>query len=236
MIISFPTALYKSILPTENNPGNVTFTISSNDPPRPSITPYPLQVAEVVKPLPPKVYSPEERRVAMGDLIFSVSQGSLNLVSTGVKQFEVGQILDFTTESLPALNNLDVPDIIDLQQNTNRIDVAATGLTDNEIYNLELAARTQFNNLVAELNALKTGISDTQLAIQNNQRQLNENRKVRDAAILVTGSDPTIIEKLDKREADLLIQRDELAALSNVLTDDANKKYNELISLRELAR
>lgn len=235
MVINFPTALYESVLPGTGL-GNVTFTISSNDPPRPTITPYPLQVGEAVKSLPLKIYSPEERRVTMGNFIFSVSQGSLNMVSIGMKQFEIGQVLDFITETLPQLDNLNVPDTIDLQQNTNRMDVVATGLSDEEIINLESAARKQFEMLVSDLNALKTGIANVEMLILNNQRMTNENQKIRDAAILVTGSDSTVVEKLTKRETVLVLERDTLILLANTLTAEANQKYNELIKLRELVR
>ena len=72
IIIAFPTALYESILPGPLGPGNITFTISSNDPPRPPISPFPLQISDSIRHLPPKTNTPQERLVALGDFVFSV--------------------------------------------------------------------------------------------------------------------------------------------------------------------
>lgn len=234
MIISSPTAFYESVLPGPVGPGNITFTISSNNPPRPQIYPFPLQVSDSIRHLPPRTNTPEERLVALGDFVFSISAGSESQVSIGIKAFEVGQILDFEEEEIPDINQLNVPEVIELQQNTNRLDYVLAGLSENEINSLTSSARDKFNMVILDINSIKTLIADIEIGISDNQRSLNETRKIRDAAKVVGNKD--IFNKMTTRETDLINSRDQLIILMNEQTILAESRYNELLELKEVVR
>lgn len=238
MIIDSPTALYNSILPrADTDVGNVTFTISSNDPPRPATNSTPLSRGQSVRPLPPRIYDHQTRRTTFGELVFSVSSGTQSMAPMSTKAFEVGQILDFDEpEPLETIAVLNVPDTVDLQQNTNVLDFAAAGLTTDEASELQTSAAEQIATKINELNAIKTQISDNNTAIQDNQRLLNEIQKLINASTVVFGSDTTIPDKLVVRQQELQLERTNLINGTNVLTTEAQTKYAEILELKEVVR
>lgn len=240
MIIEFPTALYNTVLPQEpEDSESVTFTISSEDPPRDITATQELPIAEKLRPLPDKIFSQLELREVLGDFVFSISEGSQNDVGSGKKQFEVGQFIDFGVESeIDAINLSEVPEQIDLQQNTNILDLSEFGLTDQETKFLSKQAESKMNELVIELNDIKSNVKDNEVAIVENQKSINEVRKTIKAVevILDDSEGNELLEKLRQSEADLVTQRDALIADINELNDLAKIKFQELLDTRELVR
>ena len=244
MIIGFPTALYEPALPQEpQNSGNVTFIISSTNPPRSDDVLFQLLRSEELRQLPERIFTREQRRTNYGDFVFDISFGTQSVTGDGRKAFEVGQLLDFDDiEDPEALTTLEVPETVELQQNTNVLDLESLGLTEEESDLLISGATTKFGETVESLNNLKTQINDTQIGIADNQRLINETRKARDAAkVVFEGStDITagneIIDKLDIKESELLLERETLIALLEVLTDQANEIYNEILDVKEVVR
>lgn len=240
MIVSAPTALYQSILPkVETDIISVTWTISSNNPPRPKTTVPVISPAVENQALPPKIYDSEERRAAVGELVFGVSSGTQSQVGSGMKMFEVGQILEFEpVDSGLVVEDLLVPAVVDVQQNTNILDLSEVGLTQDEIDSLSLAARQVFDQLVGELNATMTESNDVKIKISDNQRLLNETQKIISASnVVFAGStNNPLLAKLREREQQLLFEREEFVARYNVLTVTAQNKYNQIINLKELVR
>lgn len=238
MIIDFPTALYLPILPqSQSDKGNFTFTISSNDPPRPEVIPFPLQRGEATKPLPDKVFSMEDRLSTLGDFVFAMSVGTQTGVGVGNKAYEVGELLDFEEpEETTEISTLNVPEIVDLQQNTNVIDYESAGLTEEEAELVSSSARRELDIVIANLNQLKTQIADEELKIQDNQRLLNEVRKIKDATAALSLTDSTILDKLTVKENELLKERDELITLTNSLITQADQEYRNLLEIKEVAR
>ena len=238
MIIDTPTALYSSVLPTFDGVGNVTFTISSYDPPRPVISPTPLTRGQSVRSLPPKIYDPLTRRTAFGELVFSVSSGSQTIIPASTKAFEVGQILDFddVPEDIPTVAVLNVPDTIDLQQNTNVLDYEAAGLTPDEVQSIQDTAQLQMTAKVDDINALKTQIMDYQTQIQDNQRSLNEIQKLIDATTVLFGTDTSIPDKLLAKQQELQVTRLALISSANQLIALAQVEYNQLLEIKEVVR
>lgn len=244
MIISAPTALYDSLLP--QNPedgGDVIFTISSNDPPRSSNTLFQLLRSEELLTLPAKTITKKERRGRLGDLIFTVNVGSQNFVGSGTKSFEVGQLLDFDdVVEDTQVSTLFVPDVLELQQNTNKLNLESMGLSDDEITLLTDNAEKQLESSLGTYNTIKTDISDKEAEISSNQKLINETRKAKEAAqtVFSVSTDLTsgniIIDKLDQKEEELLLERDMLLAQLNELRDNANEIYEEILHIREIVR
>lgn len=242
MIIDFPTALYNSVLPmAADDPGNITYTISSNDPPRATDPTAELPIAEQLRPLPDKIFTRKEFRDALGEFVFSVSEASLTDIGSGKKQFEVGQLLDFGEfADVEGLTVTEVPTPVDLQQNTNILELGDFGLTQEEINSLTDQAESKFNDLIEELNAIRTEINNNEARILENQKSINEVRKTIKAARVVldvsTGSSNDIIDKLIESEEELVEERDALITETNELNVLAKAKYQELLDTRELVR
>jgi len=236
MIIDAPTALYLPLLPKSfNDSGNFTFTISSNDPVLPTTSGSPLLLGGLRIPIPPRHLTYDERKTALGDFIFSVSSGSAINVGSSKKSYEVGQVLEFTeSDDLSVLNQEEVPDIIDIQHNTNVLDLSAAGLSDDEIDEINNSARLEFDKLTNELNALKTKIIKDKLNITENEKNFNEVKKIR-MSVEVLGN-TVIVGKLKVKELELSNQKTELI---NIYNDDvalSSVKYGRLIELKEIVR
>lgn len=236
MIISAPTALYDSILPQQPEvAGNITWTISSNDPPRPDIVVPIISQIETMKPLPPLPFNPSERPINTGAFVFSLNSSTSKNAGSGKKLFEVGQTLEFTEEVPPTVTTKKTPDIIDLQQNTNILDIEDVGLSQEEVVDISIDARTRFNYLTDQINVLTADINILKIEISNNQKSMNEVIKIKNAAILLYG-DNSVVQKLILKEEGLLMQRDELIAQVDAKNLEVDAKYNELQAIRELVR
>ena len=237
MIIHYPTALYEAILPTLTSVGNVTFTISSNDPPRGVTIVPPLQSSGSGKALPSRTINSETRRAALGGLFFVVASGTAYGVSDSKKAYEVGQLLDFSdaSDNPPALNTALVPVTIELQQNTNVLDLTSIGLSTDEINSLTVNARSMLDISISQFNDAQTTIQQLGNLIQDNQRSLNELYKVEAAASIVL-NDPVTMKKIEDKKQQLLAERTQLANSYNVETTNAQAIYTNILSIKEVVR
>jgi hypothetical protein len=244
MIIGFPTALYTANIPQEaSESGNITFTISSEDPPRSTETFFQLLRSEEIRGLPPRIYDSITRRLTFDQLIFAVSTGTQRKAGVGTKAYEVGQLLDFDDVQAPDdIDTLNVPDVVELQQNTNLLNYTELGLTNEQVEELLLGANERFNREVASLNITKSAIADKESDIRDNQRLLNETRKALDAsrAVFSDTTDVTsgnqIIEQLETKQLQLENIRVTLVDELNTLTIQANEIYNRILDLKEVVR
>jgi len=244
MIIEFPTALYNAVLPEDANDNqNITFLISSTDPPRSEKTFFQLLYSEELKNLPSKIHNDNRRRANLGEFIFNVSFASQSNTINGAKMFESGQLLEFPdVESIDGINVLEVPDRVEVQQNNNVLDLESVGLNENESNDLIDQSETKFHKSISILNDLGMQVKDKKAAIQENQKLINETRKARDAALVVfsdtsTGvNDNEIVIKLNQKEQELISEKDDLISELNSLIDQANEIYGEVLRLREMVR
>lgn len=240
MIISAPTALYSTVLPKDIDDSiSVSWTISSQDPPRSTQTLFQLLRSEQLKELPPLIYSDKERRQSFGELIFKVMTSGQSDIGSGTKSYEVGQILEFDDVQEPSdIVDLNVPDRIELQQNTNILDLTSVGLSDEQSEQLVSFATEQFKESTIELNATYNMINVVRANIDANQKLVNETRKARDAAkvVFAASTDQQIVDILNNKEIQLLSERDVLISQLNQLTNDANEIYNRILDIREVVR
>jgi len=234
VIISFPTALYSNLIPGVGDTGNVTWLISSTDPPRSVQSFQQIPSAEFIRRRDPPVYNDQQRRAAMGDAVFSLSQGSQSVVGSAVKQFEVGQVLDFTGEELAEASQTAVPEMIDVQQNTNLLDLSALGLSEVEIKDVVQAAEEKKKKIEDEIVALLEKIDDVRVGINENQKRINEANKVLDAAVVV--EDAVVVSKMQIKITDLSAQRNALIATLNSYNADVKVKYDQLLQVIQLVR
>jgi hypothetical protein len=248
LIISAPTSLYSSLLPhSQQDVLDVIFTISSNDPPRPTVSLGELSRFEEIRELPNKIYDVSTREVLLGQLIFTVNDGTQNQAAMGMKLFEAGQVLTFgDSEEVPELNALEIPEPVDLQHDINYLDLGLAGLTEDEIKSLTSAARDKFYKLNANLNDVLTTINDMKADIQDNQKMLNEVRKAKEATQTLinvssvssgsAGVKEEILIKLETREKELTAQRETLIEQVNTLMAEAKLRYDEILKLKEVIK
>jgi len=238
MIISAPTALYLSILPkTPSDPGNITWTISSNDPPRITEVLFIVPQIEELRPLPPIIFDPAQRQVDTGDYVFNLSYTNKSMVGIGSKSYEAGQVLEFgDEEDVAAATILLVPDILDLQQNTNFLDPTAAGLTDDEASRLTVESRKKLNNTISSLNETLALIKQLEVSILDNQKSINETTKMYDASVSSLGPDDEITKKLSSRITALQSARTDLITSHDSANNNANNQYTQILSIKEMVR
>jgi hypothetical protein len=182
------------------------------------------------------IFNPACRELDVGEYIFNLSYTLATQAGTGRKQYEAGQLIDFTQETLPTISTLTVPDVVEIQQNTNIIDLSSLGLSDADIANLDTNARANMNNAIGDLNSIQALINTTEIAINDNQKLLNEVKKALNAAATLFGTGNSILDKLEDKQIVLLVERDALVAQLNIYIAQANAAYDVIQTLRELVR
>lgn len=235
MIISYPTALYKDEIPGVGDSGNVTWLISSTDPPRSDVNFIQLPLAETLRKRPPPEYTAHERRRRLGNLVFTLVEGAQGVAGSGKLQFEIGQIFDFDeTDDVPTATTALVPKQVDLQHNTNLLDLSSLGLTDAEIVAVTDQSEARKKVLEDEISILQSEIDDLQVAINENQKTINEANKVFDAVTIL--QDEALVKKLEQKIASLKSQRTVLIDQLNEANSAVAERYDELLSISQLVR
>jgi hypothetical protein len=237
MDIQFPTTLYESVLPADADDNtNITYTISSQDPPRQANTLIQLPKAEEIKPLPQRTIDALTNRDLVGEFLTALSFSNPNIASNSKRQFEIGQVLEFASETLPVLNNTFVPDETEFSQSTNILSDDLP-ITEEERANIHDLAAQQFNDLTDRLNSLKQSIANNKISISDAQKSINETRKaIGSLGVVLSDTDNEIINRLETSLSGLIEERDELVAETNALSVEAETAYDELLKVREFVR
>jgi len=236
MIISAPTALYSTLLPIGINVGNVTWNISSNDPPRSIEITALIPAAEELKPIPPLSFDPTARQLNTGQFIYNLSYTQKSQVGIGNKMFESGQVLDFEDQTAPETTLLSVPVTIDLQQDTNFIDISSMGLTEEQVDRLTIESRKKYNNSITALNSVIAYVNAVGVQISDNQKKINETQKTLNAAVVSLGADDEITVSLQDRLVLLESGRVSLVAEYDLNVGLANNLYDQVLKIKELVR
>ena len=236
MIIAYPTGLYVSVLPkSPSDPGPVSWTISSNDPPRMKDTTIQLISFNRLQAPQPKSITPYELSTYLGDFIFNISTANANNTAIGSKIYEPGQLLDFGDAQDINVANPAVPPVIELQQNTNLIDYAALGLTPGQVTSFLQSANQKFLDLVSSINSAFANIQNVQNSIMDNNKLLSEVTKALGSAKVVYGSG-IIIDALTAKQTEITSLIASLTSELDVLNTNYAGLYNELLALREVIR
>jgi hypothetical protein len=238
MIIRVPTGLYDTILPKkEEDNTSVTFTISTDEPPRSEEVFQELPIAEAIRPRVPPDIDDQLRRETVGELIFTVTEASQTISGSAKKTFEVGEILSFEEEVSPT-SVTQTPRMVEIRHDTNLLDLEAVGLSTAEILILTELSEQRKSELEIELLDLTSQIEDTKVRIRENQKNINETEKTISAVkVIADGSEPTeILEKLEARLVDLKSERSTLTSQLSALDVAAVKKRDELLQVSQLVR
>lgn len=244
MIIVAPTGLYKSILPKNSESGNITYTVSSQDPPRTNVTVLQLPVVEEFKPAPDEIFDEDTRRSVFGEQILTLSQGSRSNPGSNSKTFEVGEILNFEDNPpIEEINTLRAPDDIEIRHDTNLLDLEGIGLSEEEIFDLELLSQQKLRSLQQLYSDKRTDISDLDAEIGENQKKINETnktikavRELFDIPDSVLEFDNDIFTKLNASLIELEEDRDQLIADRNASGTELEDLQKSIVRVSELVR
>jgi hypothetical protein len=241
MIINYPTGLYTAILPRgPSDAGNVTFTISSEQPPRTSLLFPKLPAGVSGRQRNPRAISQLTRRADMAALVFTVNQVSRVVTGTAIRQYEVGQLLDFGDSSEPrTLDPNPAGSGSEIRHDTGLLDYARLGFTDAQQLVVETEAQTIFRRQQQELADYRQLYSDLQVQIQENQKLLSETVKALNALTAMGSTDPTIAEmitELTARRGTLNGERGGLVNQANEVARSAAAAQQQLLDLAQVVR
>jgi chromosome segregation ATPase len=169
-------------------------------------------------------------------LIFTLVDAKRTLPGSNRKTFEVGEFLNFEDEELTLPDPKAVPNQVDLQHNTNLLDLSDAGLSEDEIEDLNQKSATKKKELENQFASLQAQVSDKQIEISENQKRLNETRKLISAVSEIVASDDDLLVRLQDREEDLLAERDTLIVSTNDLNTQSKQVLDSLINVSEIVR
>lgn len=205
MIIRYPSGLYTSVLPKKpSDGGNVTFLISSTDPPRSLLQFLQIPIGISHRTRDELVYTKQERRGTLGELVFSISKSNASVVGSGKKQYEVGEVLEFDTTAQISVTPMLVPEITQIRHDTNLLDYSGLGISADELLNIERAAQSAMNRLETELNAARQNRSNAEVDISKNQKSINETIKAISALETLSEIDGSVVPVIDKLRSNLI--------------------------------
>lgn len=236
MIIKYPTGYYRTILPKEGESGNVTYTISSNQPPRASLVfpklPAPLSTGKSFS-----AYTQAQRRAAVGQLIYTSTSNTQNEPTSSVLRYESGQLLDFNTNPNVPVVSVDVSPLL-IRHDTNAIDLQSAGVDGKSI---EVSAATAIDKLTIEYKAISASLLSLSANLDSVQKSLNEAVRASSALsslLSVDNSQPIIdaFNAIQKRVVDLTNDKTNITSNINALNADLASKRNSIISLASLVR
>lgn len=222
-------------MPSPTDAGNITYTISNQDPPKSISVFLQLPRSEEIRKSPPRTYSKFEKRQFSSNLIFNITVPSLSTEGSGSKTFEIGQFLDFTNEveAQPDPYSLDS---IELRQDTNVVDYKKYGLSENEYSSIVSMAEKKMDEITNEINATGTRLNNNKENVSSNQSDINESTKLYNNVVLILSADSEQAKKIQIKidgyntyKIELLTERDNLLARMDSLRTD-------LSNVREVVR
>lgn len=236
MIIRYPTALYKSVIPDQpSDSGNVTFVISNTIPPRDE---------QVITRLPPAIERRKrsasqvtlaQRLSDLGPQIVTITRLDTVAIESNKKQFEWGQVLEFLETSAEPLDPMRVGDV-EIQHNTNKLDLDSLGLSDEEITKIQTDARTNLDLLYDQLKTAKSWRQTTEVALVENQKFQNETQKAIAAVEQLLLFDTSIQSTLDKLQLKLTELQDINAQLREDASTAASQAFELVDRIRDLSQ
>lgn len=241
MIIRFPTALYTSIIP--QNPqdgGNITYTISNEDPPRSFLVFSELPPSIELRQRPPRTLDPVTRREALDDRAFTSLTASPTSAGSNKKIVEIGQVLEFTDAPVADLVPMLVTDKNEFQHNTNLLDLSGLGISEDDINTINSSATELMKTLDDELNSLIIQRRNIEVALSENKKSQNENTKAIDALqVLIANGQSSlqpVFDELTEQGTTLAAEEADLIVQANQVSADATTKMNTIRELTQVVR
>jgi hypothetical protein len=160
-------------------------------------------------------------------------------IGSSKKQYEAGQVLEFVDAPLSDVQPMLVADVSELRHDTNILDLGTFGIDPLEYERLIVLASNQLADLNTALGVARQGRSDTDLAINENQKDQNEANKAIGALKQLVASDPSIQSILDMLKAKLVVLQQDMIMLvqkANAYADQASVLANQILAVAQLVR
>lgn len=235
MIISYPTGLYKDQIPQDTSEyGDVTFIISNNTPSTSGEEFILLPLAAKLQKRSSKVWSDDQRRLSMGDLVYTISSGSSAITGSSTKLYEVGQTLEFSDEDVTEVDNNIVPRSMVIQHNTNLLDLENLGLNQAEISKIESDSAAYQKRFTDQLNALQNSIEDNKETISDLQKSINECNKAMQALQII--GDTESYNKVEASKEEFESSQQELISTVNGQITEAATLRDKILAVSQLVR
>lgn len=229
MIIKYPTGLYKSRFAwltqvSDTMVHNITWYISSAEPPRLIDRFAQVTKTEDHESLPPKEHTYPQRRRDAGGLAFTIREASNTDTGSVAKQFEEGQVLE--SQDLASIEQIDIAssNIMEVRHDNNSLDLdklEPIGIDPESIVSKSEVAIRQYSE---QLNVTRSSVMDLELQITEIQKQINELEKIKNAVHLVEpGSEAAIDSAIAGLQSTLNIKAGEHDAKAAEVEDLKDK-------------
>lgn len=235
MIIKYPTGLYAPILPLDNEYGNITYTISTQAPPESVENFQQLPKDQAIRKLPPKVYDKNSVRQFLGNLVFDISIVAKSINGSGSKQYEIGQILDFSTAPSVSADPYNL-DSIELRQDTSVVDYVKFGLDIDEVSTLVNEAQLMLNDLSLQITQTGTLLARNDDQIRLNQSNINQAEKLLANIIAVLGATSSSAIKVNNKIDGYELEKTQLIATRATLQTSLDGLRDQQNIVREVVR
>lgn len=236
MIIRYPTGLYSKQIPQDpEDAGNVTFTISNEEPDIAAGNFIIYPIAEKLRKRSSRSYTDEQRRKNLGDLVYTVSTGGNTIEGRSTKLFEIGQILEFTDIEQESSDLNAVSDKLEIQHNTNVLDLSGLGLSEAEIAIISTNSAAVEKELENQLTALLDQIADTNAMITDTQKTINEANKAI-SALSVLGNSDDIIKKIEDKRNAAIVEQSTLMNEKDSLNQQLTQVRDQIYAISQLVR
>lgn len=220
MIIRYPTGLYNPFGRLSNF-DNVTWHISSEDPPRSNDVIIKIPIAEELKNLPGVAYERKQRREAFGELIFTINESNRTMTGSATKLYGEGDVLEFQNDDR---QDLVMPrgDRVESRHNLNDLDLSSVGLEADDIEQFNLSIYDKKSELERQFLDVRSEISDLETQIQEVQKHINETNKALNAV--------KVLED-DQLESKILDKRNQYQEQHDDLVNEHTSKSDDLASI-----
>jgi hypothetical protein len=183
--------------------------------------------------------SPIDTTKPDGQRVYTDNLAGPSSIGSAKKQFEVGQVLEFAVSQESTLKPMLVPDSLEVRHDTNILDLASLGVSQDDIEIINKSADTQFTTLNAELSVVIQDRMNIETAISENQKNINETKKAIDALVQLVQHDPSLQDVLDS----LRVKLAEFTAESIILVERANVQAalassleNQILAVAQMVR
>lgn len=236
MIINFPTGLYRTILPSKpEDRGNVTYTISNNQPPRTNLLFPKITRGIIDRKRKPRVIDLFDRRQTQGGLIFSVSSASRSNQGNNARIYEIGQVLEFSDAPVQTIEPMFVSPKSETRHDTNQFDYQALGLSEEEVNIINQQSLLTKELLTEQLNIARENRSNAEVEINTQQKIINDTTRNIDALqIIIDNSAETdpgvdaLVDKFTESRNKAFVARDKAKAEANLYAAEAAELQDKL--------
>lgn len=187
----------------------------------------------------PRTITDEIRRDNVGDLAYTITSANPSIARSSKKQFEIGQVLEFNTSSVPEVDPMLVSADTEIRHDTNVLDLESIDLTTEEIADIKLAAINTYKQLTIVLSGYKQDRLNTEIQINENKKSQNETIKALNAVNALIESDDSlkpVALKLEDKLRTLRSLEVELVEHANIIASQATDILDDIRKISQVIR